>query len=384
MAQNFCVWVRVAPDEWIDDRDGALNFEPNQIQGGVDGDGAFSGLRGGGVQQLGLMSAHPAQPKMVSGRRPPMQARRARVVSSFDERFDGVRGGGQWVDSVFVEGDESAAMRWIESDAGKAFVKSSTNFFLLRIGSAMDDELRVPKWVVPALDKRFPGETFDERSWSDPFLPLHLSPTPLLPEDWRVRVEALPLPDVDFEEDKKKVLRLRSERRSQLQDIVREARSARDAVQPVHAVLGLPRTPEVSVAAERLIRLVIENIDAPVFWLKRRYLRERPATAMKDAGFKPMFAEDSPYHPGHPSYPAGHATVAYALAHVYAHIDRKKEKQLLDAAKAVSCRRVIAGLHYPTDICGGETLGKWIADQIVSSNLIKQAADAMFDASPAA
>lgn len=375
MGQDFCVWVRVASDDWIEDRDGAVNLGGSDVQGSDAGGSGFSGLRGGRVDRLGLMAAPLDSPlRLLSGRRPPMQARSAIVTGSFDERFDGLRGDGQWVDCVFIKGDEAAAIEWIGSPAGRVFVESAKNFFLLRVGSAMVDELQVPNWEVPDLHNAFPGGVFCEKHWCDQFRPLHLSPAPLLPEDWRRRIQALERPSVDYEQDKQDVQASADVRKSQLQDIVKEARSARDAIQSVHAVLQLPRTPELSLKAERLIHMVIENIDAPVFWLKRRYLRERPATALEDKGFKPMFAPSSPYHPGHPSYPAGHATVAYALAHVYAHFASGKKQALLEAAGKVAQRRVIAGLHFPTDIQGGAILGKWIADQLVQSDDLQRLA----------
>jgi hypothetical protein len=63
--------------------------------------------------------------------------------------------------------------------------------------------------------------------------------------------------------------------------------------------------------------------------------------------------------PNFPSYPSGHAAIAFAAAVVLALAGRRWWLALLavGAAALISLSRVYLGLHYPSDIAGGAVLG---------------------------
>lgn len=72
-------------------------------------------------------------------------------------------------------------------------------------------------------------------------------------------------------------------------------------------------------------------------------------------------------YPGHPSYPSGHATMAYAWAFLIAAFKPAYRHRLEEAARRVAWNRVVAGLHFPTDGEGGRAFAVEIAAQIMKA-----------------
>jgi hypothetical protein len=74
--------------------------------------------------------------------------------------------------------------------------------------------------------------------------------------------------------------------------------------------------------------------------------------------------------PGHGSYPMGHGCEAYLMAEVLGEVvrmrpDRPAQKSLRNQLKAAAIRigenRIIAGVHFQTDMHAGIALGAWLA-----------------------
>ena len=86
--------------------------------------------------------------------------------------------------------------------------------------------------------------------------------------------------------------------------------------------------------------------------------------------------------PGHGSFPMGHATQAYAVAHVLAHLVGLQPsypntgakanhcpelfEQLQRQAARISTNRVIAGVHFPVDTMAGRMLGVALGEYLVA------------------
>jgi membrane-associated phospholipid phosphatase len=75
--------------------------------------------------------------------------------------------------------------------------------------------------------------------------------------------------------------------------------------------------------------------------------------------------------PGHGSLPSGHATQAYAVAHVLSALrgfaaGSPRHEQLQRLAARIATNRVIAGVHYPVDSLAGRLLGQTLGEYVVA------------------
>lgn len=108
---------------------------------------------------------------------------------------------------------------------------------------------------------------------------------------------------------------------------------------------------------QQLVQAVIEVTGVIIHWLKDHLVVPRPyeLTGLVTA-IDPMLD-----HPGHSSYPAGHAAqaaaVAVVLERVAAHRFANASGALSELAAEVGLSRVIAGLHYKLDIEAGIAVG---------------------------
>lgn len=82
------------------------------------------------------------------------------------------------------------------------------------------------------------------------------------------------------------------------------------------------------------------------------YHRPRPFVAFNT---EPLFAENSW------SFPSGHAAFFFALATTLYFYNKKWGVWFFLAAIIISVARVIAGVHYPSDILGGALVGIAVA-----------------------
>ena len=58
-----------------------------------------------------------------------------------------------------------------------------------------------------------------------------------------------------------------------------------------------------------------------------------------------------------PSFPSDHAVAAFAIAFSIAFVGKRMGAAFLAAATLIALSRVIAGLHYPSDVLGGAAIG---------------------------
>lgn len=75
------------------------------------------------------------------------------------------------------------------------------------------------------------------------------------------------------------------------------------------------------------------------------------------------------------SYPSGHAIRATVYARLLSEIFPEQKQALMELAQQIGYGRVIAGVHYPTDILAGMKLGHAYADVIVKQAAFKQAVE---------
>ena len=108
----------------------------------------------------------------------------------------------------------------------------------------------------------------------------------------------------------------------------------------------LPRTEEFFRAIDADVRLVT---DAG----KSHFQRPRPYVV--DPGIVPLATEATF------SYPSGHATRGTVFALVLAELFPARREALLRMGRDIGWHRVVAGVHYPSDILAGRVWGQAIA-----------------------
>jgi acid phosphatase (class A) len=103
-----------------------------------------------------------------------------------------------------------------------------------------------------------------------------------------------------------------------------------------------PRTHELMYVAYRL--------SIVLYPFKVRYNRARPAQLSPT--LRPLAL------PGHPSYPSGHGFQGWMVALVLAEVRPDARAALLALGERIGVNRVIAGVHYPSDIKAGHRLAE--------------------------
>jgi membrane-associated phospholipid phosphatase len=92
---------------------------------------------------------------------------------------------------------------------------------------------------------------------------------------------------------------------------------------------------------------------------KARFGRVRPYDA--DRRVAPAVEKEDT-----PSYPSSHATRAVLVARVLAELAPARREALVELGRRVGYDRVVAGVHYPSDVLGGQQLGAALADALLA------------------
>jgi acid phosphatase (class A) len=91
-------------------------------------------------------------------------------------------------------------------------------------------------------------------------------------------------------------------------------------------------------------------------------LWQRPRPFAHDPRVTPCVGQ-----PDTASYPSGHAILAQTWAGLLIELYPDRKDQLLARAQQVADDRVLAGLHYPSDIAAGATLGRTLVEKLLAS-----------------
>jgi PAP2 superfamily len=214
---------------------------------------------------------------------------------------------------------------------------------------------------------------FPEEDWSDLFRPAHeVEPSrPLFDPSCL----ALGPPEVDIGQECLALHRMQARRTAAHEARIRAQVDDAGLLLPFIEVLGLlDYYSDPMRERARLLHQIRENLRQPIFVFKRTYLRARPFRMCP--GINPIFSRGSWNYPGHPSYPSGHAAMAYAWAYLFrlnlSERYRDLGAALLAAAKEVAENREWAGVHFASDTRAGELLGLQMAGAIVGQNLISR------------
>ncbi|MET4682267.1 phosphatase PAP2 family protein [Brevundimonas faecalis] len=115
--------------------------------------------------------------------------------------------------------------------------------------------------------------------------------------------------------------------------------------------LGSTETPNLN----RLMQRLFDDSDAAAELVKARAFRprpvgddpsRRPCQTVSEAGRKSA------------SYPSGSSTVAAVYGEAFAALEPERASEVRRIAHEMGLSRLVCGMHYPSDVATGETLGK--------------------------
>ena len=260
------------------------------------------------------------------------------------------------------------AMAWIGGQPGLKWAAESKNYFLMAFLRDPDLQPGTPALLpVSRMKGSRPAHWgyFPCAHWEAKFAQIGctLPPVKLLDFD----ALKLTYPAGDLDDECRRLKKLKPLRKGLEAKIRTQAQSDLHAIQPVLDVLriNLLRLPQPSLLVPLLALRdsIQQNILHAVFLFKREVLRDRPWNGC-DASLQPMFLRPDRLYPGHPSYPSGHATLAFTWAALLSKVRPKKAKELEEAANEVALLREVAGVHFRSDSDAGRQLGEQIADGI--------------------
>lgn len=128
---------------------------------------------------------------------------------------------------------------------------------------------------------------------------------------------------------------------------------ARDIFGPTFTVDRHPLT-------AALFRRVYQDFEQSLMPAKAFYGRQRPYEA--DRRVKPLLPP-----PEGDSYPSGHAMDSYLTAILLAQMVPEKRSALFERAASNAQSRVIAGVHYPSDLEGGKLAATALAARLLAN-----------------
>jgi acid phosphatase (class A) len=114
--------------------------------------------------------------------------------------------------------------------------------------------------------------------------------------------------------------------------------------------------PKTSALLRKVTREATQIADVP----KQKWHRVRPPLA------NPQIHPCVPLeHTG--SFPSGHATRGIVWATIVSEIFPEEREQIMARGKQIGDDRVLAGMHYPSDVVAGQALGAAIAQKLLAN-----------------
>jgi len=164
-----------------------------------------------------------------------------------------------------------------------------------------------------------------------------------------------PPPAADSEETQAEldlILRLQDTRTPQ--QVSRVKADAKTGMQCFQGVMGTWFAPENLPLTEKLLKDTEKDSKYFTETSKSFFNRQRPMFVHKRIKVVIEGQEE-------PSYPSGHATRGMLLALVLSELAPDKRADLMRKGWEIGWDRVIAGVHYPSDIVAGRVLGQALA-----------------------
>ncbi len=127
-------------------------------------------------------------------------------------------------------------------------------------------------------------------------------------------------------------------------------------------------TPADDPGFYRFLELLKNQATAVDVYAKNRWQRPRPFVAHPEL-IHPLFTADGF------SYPSGHSTVAMCEAVILEQIYPDKATLIMQDAERIAQSRVVAGVHYETDVEQGKVLGEQVARELLATPAFVSALD---------
>jgi hypothetical protein len=110
----------------------------------------------------------------------------------------------------------------------------------------------------------------------------------------------------------------------------------------------------------RLLNDAATDVKAFTKLAKNKWARKRPPYV--DPRITPCVAMEE-----NASYPSAHAARGVVWSTILAQIFPEKKDELLERGKLIGKDRIIAGIHFPSDVDAGQTLGQAIVDKMLTN-----------------
>lgn len=112
--------------------------------------------------------------------------------------------------------------------------------------------------------------------------------------------------------------------------------------------------------AQPLVTKVMSFTERVSMYIKKQYHRARPYET--DSRIQPCVEKPV----GNTAYPSSHAAMGYAAACVLSEIYPEKSEELEAYGREIGELRAIVGVHHPSDVKAGQSLGSDICDRLKS------------------
>jgi len=170
-----------------------------------------------------------------------------------------------------------------------------------------------------------------------------------------------PIPAPGSEAQKKDMRAVLNAERSRTEEQVKSAQAdAEVSVFRFAGVLGPNFDPESVPFTKKFFERVTSDEVQAIRTAKKHFNRPRPFVVSQD--IHPIIKQ-----PSDASYPSGHTTFAYLIAIILAKVVPEKSAALFERAAVYSHNRVVAGVHFPTDVEAGR-----IASSVIANTLLHE------------
>jgi hypothetical protein len=263
--------------------------------------------------------------------------------------------------------DLDDARQWIVGAAGKAWAADACNYFLLGLtGKTPAIEIERTADLQPTPN---PGKDhFPPTDW-DPVLRATITRPGGVSQS--ILGEVIPLDHAStFGGTGSAVLEelvaKKAQRTPHGPEIDFEAQGLDQVTFLMLKVVGLSTDHPVNQLLKNLRDAVLDSALA-VLWYYKLQDPQQPRPRQLHPSIEPRFERPHWRNPGHPSFPAGHATIAHTWAALLSNVFSSDTQKIALAREAgrIASNREIAGLHFPRDTAAGKVLGQRIAEAII-------------------